>query len=220
MTKIDAALDRYEAAAKSAGYKLCPEISTSFDEKMARSIFSRYRVKENADYFALLKRWNGMYLEKELPDGIIIERPAGLDYDLASFEGSLEQFELFNDEEGEVPETGPGGYFFVFFDDGGNPIGFPCASGGPELYVLPLQGTYGITLKFISISAAIETFASAIEAGLTLSDSADLDERAWTQEQLAFARIAKSFNPGVILWDQNIAGWEADLAALAGDATA
>lgn len=204
MTKIDAALDRYEAAAKARGYRIASEGARPFDEAEAKAIFLQRHITENHEYFSVLRRWNGLHLETQRADGAASEIPAGLNYGLASFEAAYEQFDLFNGEKEEDTVIQLGGHFFILFDDGGNPIGFPTYSGGPELYIFSLQATFETELIFGSVSSALNTFASAIEAGLTLSSSSDFGKRGWLKEQLAYAKIGKSFNPGILSWDRAV----------------
>lgn len=82
MTNIDTALNHYEEAARRRKYIIAPPYKYKefhFDEAAAHTIFRKYQAKENAEYFSMLRRWNGMHLESRMADESIHETRAGLD---------------------------------------------------------------------------------------------------------------------------------------------
>lgn len=196
MKDIDASLNYYASTVASKGYEICALSNAPiFDEPAARAAFAQLGVVENPEYFALLRRWNGMKLRPPSTQTTGLDDAgfmyAGIDYRLDSFTSSLGNFkvikEIFDEETPPIPMT----RFQVMVNTWGDRLAFSTATGGPELYHEPRDFHYESVLLYESLSTAFRTFADAIAADITMGCCLN----AYHETRLAYARIAIAHNP-------------------------
>lgn len=98
MSGIEDALDRFELSANAAGYRICASSPQRFDEALAVEELRKRRIPPNEEQFAMLRRWNGPWLEK---DGEV--KSLTLWHTAPSFEEALQGFDSSSSLANDFP---------------------------------------------------------------------------------------------------------------------
>lgn len=208
---IEAAMDRYAAAAKAAGLELCV-IGDPFDEAAARRAFADRGIVENSEYFAVLRRWNGVAL------GVDQEWwTTGFDFVFVPFERAVADFDMSVDiafkwkredleEEGEAYYSEEAAswlynYFPCMLTTYSGIVGFEISgSDGGKLFERPLQEE--LHLKYPDLAGFFESLAIALEQGIDLNPDDPEIECALAAER-RYYRICREMFPDIAVWREN-----------------